>query len=206
LENIVYQPSRILREERCRLNGHESKLFWFTGLPGAGKTTLAQGVEEQLHHMGVRVYVLDGDNVRLGLCRDLGFSDSERCENLRRVGEVARLFLDAGVVCLAAFIAPLEGERKRIRSLLCPGDYNEIYVRCPIEVCESRDVKGHYRRAKVGVLQNFTGVSSAYDCPNSPDMIIDTQHEDVEVSVARAVSYILDKIHFDPVTELWTRS
>jgi adenylylsulfate kinase len=165
------------------MNLHRAKLLWFTGLSGSGKSTLAHALEEQLHQRGCRTYVFDGDNVRHGLCRDLGFSIEDRTENIRRIGEMAKLFVDAGVIVLTAFISPIREDRERARGLFPHGDFFEVYVDCPLEVCESRDVKGLYQKARSGEIENFTGISSPYEEPLHPEITIETQDRTVDECV-----------------------
>lgn len=172
--NVVWHHAVIKREHRERQNKHKSAVLWLTGLSGSGKSTLAHAVEEKLHQLGVRTYVLDGDNVRHGLCGDLGFSPQDRTENIRRIGEVAKLMVDAGVVVLTAFISPYRADRERVRGLMMPGDFLEIFCRCPIEVCEERDVKGLYKKARAGEVKEFTGISSPYEEPLAPELAVDT--------------------------------
>lgn len=172
--DTVWHHAVIQRAQREQQNGHRSAVLWFTGLSGAGKSTLAHAVEEKLHYLGVRAYVLDGDNVRHGLCGDLGFSVAERGENIRRIGEVAKLLVDAGLIVLTAFISPFRADRERVRGLFPSGDFLEIYCRCPIEVCEGRDTKGLYQRARAGQVAEFTGISSPYEPPAEPELAIDT--------------------------------
>lgn len=160
--HIVWHHSSVTRARREMQNGHKSAVLWFTGLSGAGKSTLAHAVEETLHLMGCRTFVLDGDNVRHGLCSDLSFSEADRRENIRRVGEAAKLFVEADVIVLTAFISPFREDRERVRKLLGEQDFMEIHCHCPLEVCEQRDVKGLYRRAREGLIKNFTGISSPY--------------------------------------------
>lgn len=164
----------VRREHREAVNGHKSIIVWFTGFSGAGKSTIAHAVEERLHHLGCNTFVLDGDNVRSGLCSDLSFSREDRAENIRRIGELARLFIDAGVIVLIALISPFRADRQRVRELVGPGDFLEIYCRCPIEICEQRDVKGLYRRARNGEIQEYTGISSPYEAPEHPALVLDT--------------------------------
>lgn len=162
------------RRRREKLNGHRGAVVWFTGLSGSGKPTLAHTVEERLHQAGCRTYVFDGDNVRHGLCSDLGFSVPDRSENIRRIGEMAKLFVDAGVIALTAFISPLARDRARVRQLIGSEDLIEIYCRCPLEVCERRDTKGMYARARKGEIPKFTGISAPYEPPVNPDLVLDT--------------------------------
>lgn len=168
-------------------------MIWFTGLSGAGKSTIAHGVEERLHDLGCHSYVLDGDNVRHGLCADLGFSIADRHENIRRVGEVARLLVDAGLIVLTAFISPLKADRDRVRSMLEPHEFLEVYCRCPIEVCETRDVKGLYRRARAGEIPDFTGVSSPYEQPEQAELVLDTHLLGIEESVDRVIALLRER-------------
>lgn len=166
--------SSITRQQRERLNGHRGFVLWFTGLSGAGKSTLAMGLEQVLHRQGKRTYTLDGDRVRQGLCHDLGFTDADREENIRRTAEVARLMMDAGLIVITAFISPFRRDRELARQLIGPEHFIEIYVSTPLAVCEQRDVKGLYRKAREGLLQNMTGIGSAYERPERPHLSIDT--------------------------------
>jgi adenylylsulfate kinase len=172
--NVVWHEATILRMHRETLNSHKSAVIWFTGLSGSGKSTLAHMAEDALHRKGCRTYVLDGDNIRHGLCSDLGFSLHDREENIRRIGEVAKLFIDAGVLVLTAFISPFRADRERVRKLVGAENFYEIYCRCPVEVCEQRDVKGLYKKARQGLIPEFTGISSPYEEPEAPDLVIDT--------------------------------
>lgn len=181
--NVFWHHAVINRERRQQQHRHRSALLWFTGLSSAGKSTLAHAVEEQLYVQGVSTYVLDGDNVRHGLCGDLGFSREDRSENIRRIGEAGKLFVDAGIVVLAAFISPFRADRERVRGLLMHGDFLEIYCKCPVELCEERDVKGLYRRARAGEVKEFTGVSSPYEEPLAPELVVDTARLDLAGSV-----------------------
>jgi adenylylsulfate kinase len=182
--DVVWHHATVTRKRREMMNGHGSVILWFTGLSGAGKSTLAHAVEEQLHRSGCRTFVFDGDNVRHGLCSDLGFSAEDRVENIRRVGEMTKLFLEAGVISLTAFISPFRADRERVRSLVPHGDFLEIYCRCPLEVCETRDVKGLYRRARAGEIKDFTGISSPYEEPEGPELVVDTGRLSLDGSVA----------------------
>lgn len=187
--NTIWHHATVTRERRERQNGHGSAVLWFTGLSGAGKSTIAHATEELLHQIGCRTYVLDGDNVRHGLCGDLGFSLEDRHENIRRIGEMAKLFADAGIITLTAFISPLRVDRDRVRRL-AGDDLIEIYCRCPIEVCEERDVKGLYMKARAGEIKDFTGISSPYEEPDSPELIIDSSRMTVEESVAAVLALL----------------
>jgi adenylylsulfate kinase len=172
--DTVWHHATVTRARRETLNGHRSALLWFTGLSGSGKSTLAHALEERLHRMACRTFVLDGDNVRHGLCGDLGFSEPDRAENIRRVAEVAKLFLEAGVIAMTAFISPFHDDRERARSLFPHEDFFEVYCACPLEVCEQRDVKGLYLRARKNEIPLFTGISSPYEVPHNPDLIVHT--------------------------------
>lgn len=183
--DLVWQPPTVSREQRATLNGHRSMVLWLTGLPGAGKSTLAHAVEERLYRMGCRSVVMDGDNVRHGLCGDLGFNAAGRVENIRRVAEVARLFVDAGVIAITAFISPFSKDRQYARALFAPGDFLEIHCACPLEECERRDVKGMYRRARAGEIPLFTGVDSPYEEPIDAEIVIRTDQLSLEQSVDR---------------------
>lgn len=172
--NLTWHSALVNRHQRELRNGHSGAMLWFTGLSGAGKSSLANAVERRLHEMHIRTYLLDGDNLRQGLCGDLGFSDADRTENIRRVGEVGKLLVDAGMVVMAAFISPFTADREKVKNLFSEKDYIEIYCNCPLSICAERDVKGLYRLAYSGALQNFTGVSSPYEIPESPTMSINT--------------------------------
>jgi adenylylsulfate kinase len=189
-DNTVWHHATVTRARRERLNGHRGAVIWLTGLSGSGKSTLAHEVEERLHRLGCRTFVFDGDNVRHGLCSDLGFSVEDRTENIRRIGEMTKLFIEAGVIALTAFISPLRRDRERVRQLVGDRDFIETYIRCPIEVCESRDTKGLYRRARAGEVKDFTGISSPYEPPERPDLILDTGSESLELCADRLVALL----------------
>jgi adenylylsulfate kinase len=188
--NTVRHRATVTRQRREQKNAHKSAVLWFTGLSGSGKSTLAHAVEEQLHQRGLNTFVLDGDNVRHGLCRDLGFSEQDRNENIRRIGETAKLLLEAGVITLTAFISPFEEDRAIARSLMPHGDFIEIYCFCPLAVCEQRDVKGLYKKARLGEITDFTGISSPYEEPENPDLRIDTSLLTLEQSVQQVISLL----------------
>lgn len=191
--NVVWHHATVTRVRREQLNGHKSVILWFTGLSGAGKSTLAHAVEEYLHQLGCRTFVMDGDNVRHGLCADLGFSEENRKENIRRVGETAKLFLEAGVIVLTAFISPFCSDRARVRKLVPHGEFLEIYCRCPLDVCEARDVKGLYKRARAGEIKNFTGISSPYEEPVAPELVVDTAGLSLENSVTQVLAMLTER-------------
>jgi adenylylsulfate kinase len=188
--NTIIYRGKIDRKARERLNGHPAKAFWFTGLSGSGKPTLAHLVEERLHARGIRSYVFDGDNVRHGLCGDLSFSPEGRAENLRRIGEMVRLFLDAGNLCLTAFISPMKEDREKVRRIVGIDDFFEIYVKCPLEICEKRDVKGLYKLAREGKIKNYTGVSAPYEEPEHPDLVIESSLFCKEECVRQILEFI----------------
>ena len=192
--DVVWQSPTVTRVDRERQNGHRACVIWFTGLSGAGKSTLAHALEAALFSRGMRTYVFDGDNVRHGLCGDLGFSPSDRRENLRRIGEMAKLFADAGVVGLAAFISPLREDRELVRRIVGSDNFVEVFVSCPLDVCETRDVKGMYRRARAGEIAEFTGISAPYEAPESPDLVLETGRESIGDSVERMLSLILPRL------------
>ncbi|MEP7167781.1 MAG: adenylyl-sulfate kinase [Bacteroidota bacterium] len=193
-KNIVRQDYKISKKDRMRLNGHKPLIVWFTGLSGSGKSTLAGQVEEHLFETGVRTYLLDGDNIRHGLNNNVDFSEQGRKENIRRIGEVAKLFTDAGIVVLTAFISPFREDRDHVRSLVENGEFAEIFVNCPIEICEQRDVKGLYKKARAGEIADFTGISSPFEHPLKPEMEINTDVMSIEEATDRIVKYILEKI------------
>lgn len=189
--NLHLQALSVTRAAREQLNGHGGKVIWFTGLSGAGKSTLANALEVALHARGVRTYLLDGDNVRHGLNRDLGFGAADRAENIRRVAEVARLMMDAGMVVLSAFISPFERERELARELVGAENFVEVYVRTPLEVCERRDVKGLYRLARAGRITDMTGIGSPYEAPAAPQAVVDASGGPIAPLVERLVRLAL---------------
>ncbi|MBT3196443.1 MAG: adenylyl-sulfate kinase [Gammaproteobacteria bacterium] len=191
--STIWHHATVTRDRRSRQNNHRSVVLWFSGLSGAGKSTLAHAVEEQLHLQGCKTFVMDGDNVRHGLSGDLGFSDADRKENLRRVGEVSKLFIEAGVIILAAFISPFREDREKVRGLVPHGDFLEIYVNCPLEVCESRDLKGLYKRARAGEITAFTGISSPYEPPEKAELSVDTERLTLEESVALVLQMLVER-------------
>ncbi|HWP01232.1 MAG TPA: adenylyl-sulfate kinase [Methylococcus sp.] len=195
--NIVWHHSLVSREQRERRNGHKSFVLWFTGLSGAGKSTLAHRVEELLFEKGCRTYVFDGDNVRHGLCADLGFSAEDRRENIRRIGEMSKLFVDAGVIALTAFISPFRRDRELVRGLMGPGDFIEIYCDAPLQVCEQRDVKGLYRRARAGEIPEFTGISSPYEAPEHPEIVVRTGEDGLDECARQILRYLQENGKID---------
>ncbi|QOS77898.1 adenylyl-sulfate kinase [Paenibacillus sp. JNUCC31] len=188
--NITWQQSSLNRQDRENHNGHRSRALWFTGLSGAGKSSLAFALEQYLYEKGVHGYVLDGDNVRHGLNRDLGFTAEDRQENLRRIGEVSKLMVDAGLFVLSAFISPHAQDREMVKQLFEADDFIEIYVRCSIEECERRDPKGLYKKARSGDIPHFTGISAPYDIPEDPSLIIDTEKLSIDEAVHEIVQHL----------------
>ena len=192
-ENVVWHNATVTRERRQKLNGHQSFVLWFTGLSGSGKSTLAHAVEERLHQMNCRTFVFDGDNVRHGLCSDLGFGEEDRKENIRRIGEMTRLFVEAGVIAMTAFISPFREERERVRELFGDGEFIEVYCDCSLETCEQRDVKGLYAKARAGLIPNYTGISSPYEAPETPEVRVHTDTESLDESIDRVLGYLQER-------------
>lgn len=191
--HVVWHPTTVTKADRQRQNGHKSCILWFTGLSGAGKSTLANAVEQQLHERGLKSYVLDGDNIRHGLNRGLGFGPADRKENIRRIAEVAKLFVDAGVIVLTAFISPFREDRELARGLVEPDEFVEIYVKCPLEECERRDPKGLYRKARSGEIAEFTGITSPYEEPLAPELVVESGTQSVEESVRIVLRYLEER-------------
>lgn len=190
MSDIVPVDYLVTHRDRRAKYGHQSFVLWFTGLSGSGKSTLARAVEQKLFKRGIHTYGLDGDNIRSGINRDLGFSLEDRVENIRRLGEIAKLFLDAGLVVTSAFISPLREDRQKVRELLKESEFIEIYIDCPLEVCEERDVKGLYKKARKGLISNFTGIDSPYEVPDKPTIIVDTNKYDVERCCEQIIEYL----------------
>jgi adenylylsulfate kinase len=188
--NIVWHQGNVTRADREKINGHKARTVWLTGLSGSGKSTIAVDLEKRLCERGVRTYILDGDNVRHGLNKNLGFSPEDRTENIRRIGEVAKLFTDAGVVALTAFISPYRADRDQVRKIMADGDFVEVHVDCPVEVCEQRDVKGLYKKARAGEIKEFTGISAPYEAPEKPELVIRTAGQSVEESSKQILAYL----------------
>lgn len=193
-ENVVWHQHTVTQEQREQHHGHRGVVIWFTGLSGSGKSTVAGALEVALSQLGVSTYLLDGDNVRHGLCSDLGFSDADRKENIRRVGEVARLMVDAGLVVLTAFISPHRAERQMVRERLGEKQFIEVFVDTPLAVCESRDPKGLYKKARAGELRNFTGIDAVYEAPESPEIHLDGQQ-----LVTNLTSQLLDLLRKEDI-------
>lgn len=188
--NIAWHLGVVSRADRERVRRHRGVALWFTGLSGSGKSTIAGKLECELLKLGCATYVLDGDNVRHGLCRDLGFSPEDRAENIRRIGEVAKLFVDANVLCLCAFISPYRSVRARLRTTLGAPDFVEIYVRASLRTCEERDPKGLYRKAREGKISDMTGIGSPYEPPEDPELVLDTERSTVDESVQQVLGFL----------------
>ncbi|WLR52824.1 adenylyl-sulfate kinase [Bacillus tianshenii] len=183
-KNIVWHETKLTKTDRRKQKNHHSAVLWFTGLSGSGKSTLANALEQKLFEEHINSYILDGDNVRHGLNSDLGFSEKDRKENIRRIGETAKLFVDSGVFVLTAFISPYQAERQQVRELLEEDEFVEVFVKCGLEQCEERDPKGLYKKARSGEIPEFTGISSPYEEPVNPEIIVDTEHNTIDESVA----------------------
>jgi adenylylsulfate kinase len=189
-QNIIYHSATVTRDRRNQLNCHKSVIIWFTGLSGSGKSTLAHSVEEELYKLDCRTFVLDGDNVRHNLSSNLTFSDNDRRENIRRIGEAAKLMMEAGIITLTAFISPFKKDRNLVRQSLLQDDFIEIYCRASLEICELRDVKGLYKRARIGEIENYTGIDSPYEEPERPELVINTESESLNESVTKVIDFL----------------
>jgi adenylylsulfate kinase len=189
-QNIVWHEGMVTKEDREKISGHRGVTVWMTGLSGSGKSTLAVALEKHLWDRGVRAFVLDGDNVRHGLNKDLGFSPEDRNENIRRIGEVAKLFTDAGVINITAFISPYRTDRDRVREIMAKGDFIEVFVDCPIDKCEERDPKGLYKKARAGQIPEFTGISAPYEAPVNPELTVHTGTQTREESLGVLLRYL----------------
>lgn len=188
--NIIYHQASVTRQRRNKLNNHRSVVLWFTGLSGSGKSTLAHSLEEKLFQKGCRTFVLDGDNVRHGLNSNLDFSEAGRTENIRRISEVSKLMLESGLIVMTAFISPINKDRGEARQLISNEDFIEIYCKASIETCETRDVKGLYKKARAGEITNYTGIDSPYEVPENPELTIDTDNQSLEGSVSTILSFL----------------
>ncbi len=191
--NITWSDGDVNHEARVRRNGHGAAILWFTGLSGSGKSTLAQAVEKALFQRRCQTYILDGDNVRFGLNRDLGFSPEDRTENIRRIGEVAKLMMDAGTICLTAFISPYRSDRHSAREITPEGNFIEVYCKCSLEECERRDPKGLYKKARAGEIPEFTGISAPYEEPETAELVVETDKGSIEECVEQVVAYLKSK-------------
>ena len=192
-QNTRWFEPTIKRSHREALNKHKGMILWFTGLSGSGKSTLANALEEKLYSLNMKTYVLDGDNVRKGLCNDLGFSEKDRVENIRRIGEVSNLMMDAGLIVMSAFISPFRSDRRIVRKLVKKDHFIEIFVDAPLDVCESRDVKGLYKKARTGEIKDFTGVSSPYERPEKAELTINTDDNSIENCIEMILDYLKNK-------------
>ena len=190
--NITWHDSQVTKEERQKLHKHHSAILWFTGLSASGKSTLCVALEKRLYERGISTYILDGDNVRHSLNKDLGFSPEDRTENIRRIGEVAKLFVDAGIITLTAFISPYREDRKTVRELVNSEEFIEIYVKCSVEECERRDPKGLYKKARAGEIKDFTGINAPYEEPINPEIIIENEKQPIDISVDQVIDYLLE--------------
>ena len=188
--NTIYHNATVTRDRRNQLNGHKSVVIWFTGLSGSGKSTLAHSVEEELYKLGCRTFVLDGDNIRHGLSSNLTFDDNDRKENIRTIGEAAKLMMEAGVIAMTAFISPFKKDRNLVRQLLIQSDFIEIYCKASLETCESRDIKGLYKRARAGEIKNYTGINSPYEAPENPELVVNTESETLKESVNKVMNFL----------------
>jgi adenylylsulfate kinase len=194
--HIIPHQHKIQKEDRIKLNGHKSMVLWFAGLSGSGKSTLASALEQRLYEAGYHTYILDGDNIRTGLNKGLTFNDGDRKENIRRIAEVSKLFVDAGVIVLTAFISPFREDRAMARQLIGE-EFTEVYVDCPIEVCEQRDVKGLYKKARAGEIQHFTGIDSPFESPENPEISVPTYQQTLAESVEQMFQYVISKVQLN---------
>ncbi len=188
--NVTLHEHLVSSEDRCRLAGHKGAILWFTGLSGSGKSSVANEVDYKLHGMGKRTYVLDGDNIRMGLNRNLGFSTEDRAENIRRIGEVAKLFADSGTITTTAFISPYRADRDAVRALLPEGQFIEIHVNASLETCEARDPKGLYRMARAGEIKDFTGIDHPYEAPKNAELVLDADNKGIEELADEVIAYL----------------
>ena len=195
--NIVWHESSITKAERNEKNGHRSFILWFTGLSASGKSTLANAFANQLFQQNKQAFVLDGDNIRHGLNKDLGFDEQSRTENIRRIGEVAKLFVESGQIVLTAFISPFVADRQVVRDLVEDGEFIEVYVKASVEACEARDPKGLYKKARANEIPNFTGISSPYEEPVAPEIVLDTEHFSIEENIAQLQQFLQEKGYFN---------
>jgi len=196
-KNIILHDYRVTCDDRRKLNKHNSFLIWVTGLSGSGKSTIANELQNTLHKKGINTYILDGDNIRNGINYNLSFSPEDRAENNRRIAEISKLFIDAGIVVIAAFISPYQKDRKEVQNIVSPVNFVEVFVNTSLEECEKRDVKGLYKKARKGEIKNFTGISAPYEAPQNPDVEIKTEEETVEESVHKIITHIQNKLIYN---------
>ncbi len=188
--NVTWHEHKVNKQERFKLNGHKGAVLWFTGLSACGKSTIANTVDHLLHSMGKHSYVLDGDNIRMGLNKNLGFSADDRAENIRRIGEVAKLFAESGTITLTAFISPYRADRDKVRAIMGPGDFVEIFVDASLETCEKRDPKGLYKKARAGEIKGFTGIDDPYEAPEKPELVLDSNGKGIDELAQEVVDYL----------------
>ncbi len=194
--NVTWHDHKVSKADRAKLNGHKGAVLWFTGLSACGKSTIANTVDHLLHSEGKRSFVLDGDNIRMGLNKNLGFSAEDRAENIRRIGEVAKLFTEAGTFALTAFISPYRADRDKVREILGAGEFIEIFVDASLETCEKRDPKGLYKKARAGEIKNFTGISDPYEAPEKPELVLDSNNKGIDELAGEVVAYLRQKGYF----------
>lgn len=191
--HVIWHESDVMKQDRQQLKGHKSAIIWFTGLSGSGKSTISVALESLLHEKGIHAYRLDGDNIRHGLNRNLGFSQADRTENIRRIGEVSKLMVDAGLLTLTAFISPYQEDREQVRQIVEPDEFIEVYVKASLKTCEERDPKGLYKKARLGEIKNFTGIDAPYEEPKDPELVIDTDQLSIEEAVEVILTYLKSK-------------
>ena len=191
-KNIKWHNLTVDREKLEQMRGHKGMVLWFTGLSGSGKSTLANALNDSLHSKGLSTYILDGDNIRHGLCKDLGFSDKDREENIRRIGEVANLFMNAGIITITAFVSPFQIDREKVRNII-GDDFIEVYCSANLDVCEERDTKGLYKKARLGEIKDFTGISSPYEAPLNPEIVVDTGSLNLDEAVEKILTFLIDR-------------
>jgi adenylylsulfate kinase len=191
--NVTWHNHAVSKEDRCKLNGHKGAVLWFTGLSACGKSTIANAVDHKLHQQGKRTFVLDGDNIRMGLNKNLGFSAEDRAENIRRIGEVAKLFASSGSIALTAFISPYRADRDKVREILPAGEFVEIFVDASLETCEKRDPKGLYKKARAGEIKNFTGISDPYEAPLKPELVLDSNSKGIDELADEVIGFLKSK-------------
>ena len=191
--HVIWHESDVMKQDRQQLKGHKSAIIWFTGLSGSGKSTISVALESLLHEKGIHAYRLDGDNIRHGLNRNLGFSQADRTENIRRIGEVSKLMVDAGLLTLTAFISPYQEDREQVRQIVEPDEFIEVYVKASLKTCEERDPKGLYKKARLGEIKNFTGIDAPYEEPKDPELVIDTDQLSIEEAVEVILTYLKRK-------------
>lgn len=195
MSDIVQHNFNVSKSDREKIHQHKAFLIWFTGLSGSGKSTIANALETKLNHLKISTYALDGDNIRLGICKDLTFTAKDRAENIRRIAEIAKLFVDAGIVTLASFVSPYSKDRKNVKKTVGQDNFIEVFVNTSLDECERRDVKGLYKKARKGLIKNMTGLDSPYETPQNPDLEIDTKRESVEQSVDKIFIYLSKRLY-----------